>query len=128
MKHKRVHLSRVLILGITLLALVSCIPSVEVGEPFTLWEGETISVRGTGLTIEAELVYFGKPGSHDPGDGAVDLRVRVGGGEETEVFLEVGQQKEVGGYVIRFEKLVSVVEKGEWKKGCELVVVQEGGE
>jgi hypothetical protein len=120
-KRNRVQLRRFLALGIVLLVLVTCKPSVEVGEYFTLWEGETVSVKGTGLTIEAEMVGFGIPGSHDPEDGFADLRVTVQGEGETEVFLEVGQREVVGGYEIRLEKMVGTEEKD----GCALVVIRQ---
>jgi hypothetical protein len=46
MKHSLVSTCRFWVLGTALLILVSCGQSVAVGERFTLWEGETVRMRG----------------------------------------------------------------------------------
>ena len=108
------------LLGIALLVLVSCTQSAAVGERFTLWEGETVRVRGTGLTIEIEQIGNQQPGSQETMDGFVFLRVMVRDEGETKVFLEVGEKEKVGEYEIRLERVIWDVDA--WS--CELVVTR----
>ena len=118
MKHNRVSASRILGMGIVLLLLASCRQSVALGEPFILQEGETARVRGTELTVEVEELIEGLEGSQMIGDGSVTLRLAVEGEDETELYLEAGEWHRVGGYEIRFERVVSDAEGAR----CELIV------
>jgi hypothetical protein len=117
-KRNRVRASRILGMGIVLVALVSCRRSVAVGEPFVLREGETAHVSGTELTIEAEEIIQGLEGSQWVEDGSVTLRVTVEGASETELYLEAGEWTRVAEYEIRIERVVSDAEG----TGCELTV------
>jgi hypothetical protein len=120
MKHNVVGVNWFWRLSMALLLLVSCSRSVAVGEHFTLWQGETVQVRQTGLAIEIETIAYQQPGSQTPGDGFVELQVSVRGEGETKVTLMAGREAKVGGYEIGLEELVTNVD-GE---GCELVVTQ----
>jgi hypothetical protein len=59
MKRNRGSVSRILGMSIVLLILMSCSRSVAIGEPFVLRESETVYVRGTELTVEAEGIIQG---------------------------------------------------------------------
>jgi hypothetical protein len=107
-------------MGIVLLILASCSHSVTIGESFILQEGETVRVKGTELTIEVEQVIEGREGSQRIGDGSVTLWVAVEGEDETELYLEAGEWARIGGYEIRFERVVSDLEGAR----CELIVSQ----
>ena len=76
MKHGKVSITRSWVLGVAVLILVSCSQSVAVGERFSLWEGEPVRVRGTGLTIEIEQIGNQQPGSQETMDGFVFLQVQ----------------------------------------------------
>ncbi|MBN1812302.1 MAG: hypothetical protein JXA14_10735 [Anaerolineae bacterium] len=121
MRHSKIVTNRVLVLGVALLVLAGCCGrSVALGERFTLWKGEMVTVREAGLIIEIETMIYQQPGSQTPGDGFVDLLVTERGGRETTVTLFAGQKAQVGGYEIHVERLVVGVE-GE---GCGLVVAR----
>lgn len=105
-------------MSLALLALAACSRSVAVGERFTLWQGETVKIKGTGLTIEITAFAYQQPGSQTPGDGFAQLWVVGGDGGEREVTLMAGQETTVGGYTIRLERLLTSVDS----EGCELVV------
>jgi hypothetical protein len=120
MRRNRVSASRIFGMGVVLLILASCSHSVAIDEPFVLQEGETVHVKGTELTIEVEQVIEGLEGSQRIGDGSVTLRVAVEGEDETELYLEAGNGVRVGGYKIRFERVISDANGAR----CELIVSQ----
>jgi hypothetical protein len=119
MKCNRIGANRILGASIILLILVGCSHSVAIGEFFVLREGETARVKGTELTIKAEEIIEGLEGSHEIGDGSVTLWVTVEGESETELYLQAGNSNRVGGYKIRFERVVFSDAEG---VGCELIV------
>jgi hypothetical protein len=108
------------LVAVALLILTSCSRSAALGQRFSLQEGETVSVRGTGLTIEIEQIGNQQPGSQEIMDGFVFLRVMAKDGGQTTVFLEVGAQKTVGGYEIHLERVVLGADM--WS--CELIVTR----
>jgi hypothetical protein len=93
-------------LAIALFFLVGCSRSgAVVGKPFTLRQGDTVGVRGTGLRIETESVTLGQPGSQEM-KGFASLWVRMGDEKERRVLLEKGEQIRVGEYEIRLENVI----------------------
>jgi hypothetical protein len=83
-----------------------------------LQEGEAVSVRGTGLTIEIEQIGNQQPGSQETMDGFVFLRVMAKEGAQTTVFLEVGGNQAVSEYEIHLERVILGADR--WS--CELIV------
>ena len=116
------RLNRFWVLGIALLLLAGCGQSVAVGERFTLRDGEMVRVRESEVTIEAGQIIDGLDGSQQVGDGSVSLRVTVGKGDETELYLEAGGTAAAGEYEIRFERVVSDADG----LTCELIVTRRG--
>jgi hypothetical protein len=120
MESKGVRASRLWLWGLALLSLVGCGRSVAVGEPVILRAGQSVRVPEAGLTIRVERVVSGQPGSQDPEDGAVELRVMVRGGGEQDLFVPTGLRGRIGGYEIYLERLIL----DSPDLGCELVVRQ----
>jgi hypothetical protein len=113
-------LSRLWVAALALLLLAGCSRAAALGEAFSLREGETARVGGTGLTLAIEQIGNEQPGLQETMDGFVFLQVTVEGEGEGTVYLEVGERERAGGYEIH---LNSVVSDGEgWR--CELVVTR----
>ena len=70
------------VLSVALLLLAGCSQAAGVGEHFTLWEGETVRIKQIGLSITAEQVSIGQPGSQRTDVGFAVLQVRVSGAGE----------------------------------------------
>ena len=115
---RRTLLSWLWTAALALLVLAGCSRAASVGEAFSLREGETVRVGGTGLTLAIEQIGNEQPGLQETMDGFVFLQVTVEGEGERTVYLEVGERERAGGYEIH---LVEVTPDGEdWR--CELVV------
>jgi hypothetical protein len=120
MKDDRTNIGWFSLVAVALLILASCSRSAALGQRFSLQEGETVSVRGTGLAMEIEQVGNQQPGSQEIMDGFVFLRVIEKDGGQTTVYLEVGGQNAVGGYEIHLERVVLGADI--WS--CELIVTR----
>ena len=117
----RINLSTIIIISIIMLVLTGCSRSVTPGVPFLIRDGQTIHLKGTGLTIQAEEIIQGLDGSQNLEDGSVILWVTDQAGSQKEFYLETGGWVSTGQYEIQFQRVVSDADG----LGCELIVNQK---
>ena len=83
------------------LSLVSCLGNrADLGEPFTLAEGETVKIRGESISLR--LVAVGRDYTEDGEDVFAELEVKHEGDWKT-IWLYFGEDWQVGDYVISME-------------------------